>query len=52
LISRAFLERRIADCAKQRGQPVSLIATDFYEQGDLIDVAREINAQPVGRAGP
>jgi hypothetical protein len=52
ILTRAFLERRIADCAKERGQPVSLIATDFYEQGDLIDVAREINARPVARAVP
>jgi hypothetical protein len=52
ILTRAFLQRRIADCAKARGQPVSLIATDFYEQGDLIDVAREINARPVARAAP
>jgi hypothetical protein len=39
-----FLTRRIARCAKIRDMPVSLIATDFYEQGDLIDVAAKLNA--------
>jgi hypothetical protein len=39
-----FLTRRIARCAKIRAMPVSLIATDFYEQGDLIQVAAQLNA--------
>ena len=43
ILTTAFLDQRIAACGKQRGLPVSLIATDFYEQGDLIDVARDHN---------
>lgn len=42
--TQAFLDARIARCAKARDMPVSLIATDFYEQGDLVSVARQINA--------
>jgi hypothetical protein len=45
ILTRAFLRKRIADCEKARGMPVSLIATDFYEQGALIDVADEINRE-------
>jgi hypothetical protein len=43
ILTRAFLRKRIADCEKARGMPVSLIATDFYEQGALMDVADEVN---------
>ncbi len=43
ILTRAFLRKRIAACEKERGMPVSLIATDFYEQGALMDVADEIN---------
>jgi hypothetical protein len=43
ILTRAFLRKRIAESEKARGMPVSLIATDFYEQGALIDVAEEIN---------
>jgi hypothetical protein len=45
VLKRAFLDARIARCAKARDLPVSLIATDFYEQGDLVAVAREQNAR-------
>lgn len=38
-----FLTTRIARCAKVRGLPPSLVAVDFYEQGDLIGVARTTN---------
>lgn len=41
-----FLTDRIATCGAARGLPVSLIATDFYDQGDLIAVARAENAKP------
>lgn len=40
-----FLNARIARCAQKRDMPVSLIATDFYEQGDLVAVARAHNAR-------
>jgi hypothetical protein len=43
ILTREFLRRRIAECEKARGMPVSLIATDFYEQGALMDVAGEVN---------
>lgn len=39
-----FLNARIARCAKKRDMPVALIATDFYEQGDLVGVAKALNA--------
>jgi hypothetical protein len=41
ILTRAFLERRIARCAKTRDLPVSLIATDFYDEGDVIGVAQD-----------
>ena len=43
--TRAFLTRRIAECEQARGMPVSGIAVDFYEQTDLVEVAREQNAK-------
>ena len=43
ILTRDFLRKHIADCERERGMPVSLIATDFYEQGAVIDVAQEIN---------
>ena len=45
ILTRAFLRKRIAECEQERGMPVSLIATDFYEQGALMDVADEINRE-------
>lgn len=44
-LTEEFLTRRIARCAAARDMPVSLIAADFYEQGDLVDVARDVNAR-------
>lgn len=44
--TRDFLTTRVARCAKAREMPVSLIAADFYEQGDLIAVAHDLNATP------
>jgi len=41
-----FLKSRIARCEKVRDLPVSLVAVDFYDQGDLIGVAHDLNAQP------
>jgi hypothetical protein len=45
ILTRAFLRGRIAECEKARGMPVSMIATDFYEQGDVIEVAEEVNRE-------
>lgn len=41
--TRAFLTQRIAACERARDMPVSLVATDFYEGGDLVAVARAHN---------
>jgi hypothetical protein len=43
ILTADFLRTRLADCARERGLPVSLIATDFYEEGAFIDVVAEIN---------
>ena len=43
VLTRAFLDDRLDRCAKARGLPVSLIATDFYEEGDVVAVAAESN---------
>jgi hypothetical protein len=43
ILTRAFLRARIAACEKQRGMPVSGIAVDFYDQGDVVAVAAEHN---------
>lgn len=42
-LTKTFLNARIARCEKARKLPVSLIAADFYEQGDLLGVARQVN---------
>jgi hypothetical protein len=47
-LTEAFLRERIQVCGIKRGQPVSLIATDHYDQGDLIEVVDAINAQRAG----
>jgi hypothetical protein len=53
--NRPFLEKdftidRAHRCARRRGQPVNLIAVDHYDQGDLIAVVRELNAERVQAA--
>jgi hypothetical protein len=40
-----FLLKRIRRCERERGLPVSLIATDHYDQGDFLEVVDRINAQ-------
>ena len=42
--TRANLQKRIAQCQRERGQPVNLIAVDHSDVGDLIPVVDEINA--------
>jgi hypothetical protein len=39
------LPARADRCAQERGQPVNLVAVDFYETGDLMDVVAELNGQ-------
>jgi hypothetical protein len=50
--TRAFLEHRIDACSKARGVPVSLIAVDFYDEGDVIAVADERNRLPIADGAP
>ena len=33
-------------CSEERGQPVNLVAVDFYESGDLLPTVDELNDQP------
>jgi hypothetical protein len=43
--TRRFLRERVRDCERKRGMPVNLIAVDYYDQGDLIEVVDELNAE-------
>jgi hypothetical protein len=36
---------RAERCSEARGQPVNLVAVDFYERGDLFSAVDELNAQ-------
>jgi hypothetical protein len=40
--SRVLL-RRVRSCRDVLGRPPNIVAVDFYEQGDVIEVARELN---------
>lgn len=49
---RALLDR-VAHCEEVRGRTVNLIATDFFDDGAVVEVARELNArepEPSGSA--
>jgi hypothetical protein len=39
----AFLTRRIARCARERGIRPGLVAVDFYERSSVVKLARELN---------
>jgi hypothetical protein len=50
--NRPFLEKRFIlerahRCARERGQPVNLIAADHYDQGELIAAVRDLNGEQV-----
>ena len=49
LTERVLLERAHR-CAAKRGMPVSLIAVDHYEQGDLIEAVDKLNAEHIEAA--
>lgn len=49
--TRKFLLERARRCARARGMPVNLIAVDFYDQGDLIPVVRQLNRRQVRVVG-
>jgi len=44
--ARAFLLERIKAFRKERGHLPNLVAVDFYREGDLVAVARELNSEP------
>ena len=51
--TRANLQKRIAQCQRERGQPVNLIAVDHSDVGDLIPVVDGINAdRAAAKAAP
>lgn len=41
-----FLKRRASECDRRRGLIANLIAVDFYDRGDLFEVARVLNGLP------
>jgi hypothetical protein len=45
-----FLLKRIRAFAKERGHIPNLVAVDFYRQGDLVAVTRELNSEPLPKA--
>jgi Short repeat of unknown function (DUF308) len=47
VLTKAFLTKRIAQCERERGMPVSGVAVDYYDEGDLIEVASAHNQLPV-----
>jgi hypothetical protein len=48
--ARSALEARIAECERVRERRPGLIAVDFYREGDLFDVARDLNRRPAPTA--
>ena len=44
-IGASFLERRARRCGQARGLTPNLLAVDFYERSDVVDVARRLNAE-------
>ena len=44
--AREFLLKRIQAFRKERGHLPNLVAVDFYREGDLVAVARELNSEP------
>ncbi len=48
VLKRSFILRRARRCARLRGMPANLVASDFYDQGKLVDAVRTLN----GVSGP
>ncbi len=46
-LRRKVILRRAHECARRRGLPVGFIATDHYDQGELIEAVDELNAERV-----
>jgi hypothetical protein len=49
-LTERFVLDRVRRCSAKRGLPVGLIATDHYDQGDLIETVDEINAERAAKA--
>jgi hypothetical protein len=47
--TREALLRRIRSCERYRGLAVNLIAVDHYDQGELVEVVRDLNRERAGR---
>jgi hypothetical protein len=52
IIDTTFLRRRARQCARERKQPITFIATDYYDQGGLIEVVDELNDARRGQPSP
>jgi hypothetical protein len=44
-----FILQHVHECERERGLPVSLIAVDHYDQGDLIEATAVLNAERIKR---
>jgi hypothetical protein len=44
---KSFILHRAHKCAKVRGQPVNMIAVDYYDQGALIPAVKELNQERI-----
>mmetsp|Transcript_10448 Transcript_10448/g.11532 ORF Transcript_10448/g.11532 Transcript_10448/m.11532 type:complete len:369 (-) Transcript_10448:208-1314(-) len=49
LNSKSFLEKRIADCKAKTGWDANLISIDFWQRGDTVEVAQEMNKARANR---
>lgn len=47
ILSKQFIVDRALRCGRERRLPVSFIAVDHYDIGDVIGAARQLNAMPV-----
>jgi hypothetical protein len=46
--ARGFLLDRIRECRRLRGRLPTIVAVDFYREGDLIGVVRQLNREATG----
>jgi hypothetical protein len=52
LVKRAFLLARARQCVAQRGRIPNLILTDYYNRGDVVGAAAELNGVAGVRPAP
>ena len=43
LVQKAFIVKRARECDAERGKIPNLIMTDFYNRGDVVGAAAELN---------